>query len=998
MGGVSKNIRKLPPVIRVDEHKCINCHACITACPVKLCMDGSGSVIKINHDLCIGCGNCIHACTHGARSALDDAEAFFESARRGERFIAIAAPSVVSNFPGAYLNLNGFLRSLGASAVFDASFGAELTAESLKNYNRDTDVKALITQPCPAIVTFIEIYHPELLPYLAPFVSPVLHTIRMIRTFFPEWDGYRVVFISPCGAKRREFHEESGLHEGHDFQWEGGPFGNSALHWENVPHDGGRAQQPETFNVLFTSILAFLRHEGKRLADYPEAAFDGPSPERASSFSTPGGLLQTIDREIPGIWRKTRVVEGETVVYKYLEELRRALARETTQGSPDSNGSPETSPLSQWLIDCLNCSKGCNGGPGAVAQNKQFNELEAPVRARTVALIAEYVRKTGGERLAGIIGTYWKAGLYDKSYADLSANINFKRPSEREFQAVMLSMGKNTEKDHYNCSSCGYGSCADMAYAIFNGINKSQNCHHYDLLLLEEAKAKAEATTLTKSAFLANTSHEIRTPMNAILGMCELALREERNPEILEFLGSIKQAGNNLLTIVNDILDISKIEAGKLTIVNTEYSPATLINDCIAVIRVRLAEKPVCFVVDADPRIPARCLGDVVRIRQVLTNLLSNAVKYTKEGSILFRVECDIFDNLGGQRRAILLKFAVTDTGIGIKKEDAGDLFGNFNRFDQQHTSGIEGTGLGLAISRNLCRLMDGDITVESVYGQGSTFRADIPQTALTDEPLAAVKNAEAIAALVYDTRALSAESLKTALGRLGVRGVVAETKGAFLALLETGSFQYAVFPVSLMREAEDVLRKRLARGQPSVTPILLADSNGVSASGTALTVMTPAYAAPLADAINGVKKPGRDATTPAAFTCPTAKILAVDDLITNLKVIRGLLAPYKCEIDLCVSGKDAVRRVADERYDLVFMDQMMPEMDGTATLKAIRVLPVPYAKDIPVAVLSANALHGAKEQFLGEGFNDYLAKPIEIALLSEIMDKWIPASKKVTR
>jgi CheY-like chemotaxis protein/ferredoxin len=949
-------------------------------------MDGSGSVIKINHDLCIGCGNCIHACTHEARSALDDADAFFESARRGEKFIAITAPAVVSNFPGAYLNLNGFLRSLGAAAVFDASFGAELSIESLKTHIRNTDVKALITQPCPAIVTFIEIYHPELLPYLAQAVSPVLHTIRMIREFFHEWDGYRIVFISPCGAKRREFHEEAGFHETYDFHWESGrePPEKSAFHWEHGPHEKNRRhEQLEVFNVLFTSILACLHREGKRLADYPEAAFDGPCPERASSFSKPGGLLQTVDREMPGIWQNTRVIEGETVVYKYLEELRLSLAKET--------------PLSQWLIDCLNCSKGCNGGLGTVARNKQFNELEAPLRERTTALIEEYAHKTGEERLPDTIRKYWKEGLYDKTYADLSANINFKRPNEREFHEVMLTMGKKTEQDYYNCSSCGYGNCFDMAYAIFNGINKSQNCHHYNLLLLEEAKAKAEATTLAKSSFLANTSHEIRTPMNAILGMCELAIREERNPEIQEFLDSIKQAGNNLLTIVNDILDISKIEAGKLDIMNAEYAPAALINDCISIIRMRLAEKPVCFVVDVDPRIPARCLGDVVRLRQILINLLSNAVKYTKEGSILFRVECDFLDTIGDQAHKILLKFAVTDTGIGIKEENVNDLFGKFNRFDSQKTSGIEGTGLGLAISRNLCRLMGGDITVESVYGQGSTFRAEIPQTALTDEPLAKVKNAANITALVYDHRPISAESVKTALGRLGVQSVVAKTKAASLDLLETGDYQYAIFPAALLSEAAVVLERRRTRQKPAVIPILLADVNGVSAHNT-MSVVTPAYSAPLADAINGMKKIERDTKVSAAFTCPEAKILAVDDLVTNLKVIRGLLAPYKCEIDLCTSGKDAVKRVTEERYDLIFMDQMMPEMDGTETLKAIRALPVPYAKEIPVAVLSANALHGAKEQFLKEGFDDYLAKPIEIALLSEIMDKWIPGNKKDKR
>jgi CheY-like chemotaxis protein/nitrogen-specific signal transduction histidine kinase/ferredoxin len=946
-------------------------------------MDGSGSVIKINHDLCIGCGNCIRACTHGARSALDDADEFFEWARRGEKFIAITAPAVVSNFPGMYLRLNGFLRSLGAVAVFDASFGAELSIESLKNYIQKRGVKSLITQPCPAIVTFIEIYHPELLPHLAPFASPVLHSVRMIREFFHEWDGCPIVFISPCGAKRREFHEECGLYGENDFCWESSVHEEGALRWEpgpcendqgNIGGDGQTGEPEKFFNVLFTSILAYLHREEKHLADYPETAFDGPRPERAVSFSKPGGLLRAMDREMPGIWQETRVIGGEPVVYKYLEELRLSLAKKT--------------PLSQWLIDCLNCFKGCNGGPGAVAQNKQYSELENPLNMRAEALIREYADKTDEERLPNVIKQYWKEGLYDKTYADLSANINFKRPSDREFQAVMLTMGKKTEEDYYNCSSCGYGNCCDMAYAIYNGINKSQNCHHYNLLLLEEAKSKAEATTLAKSSFLANTSHEIRTPMNAILGMCELAIREERNPEILEFLNSIKQAGNNLLTIVNDILDISKIEAGKLDVINVEYELTSLINDCIAIIRIRIAEKPVHFIVDVDPRIPARCLGDVVRLRQILINLLTNAVKYTKEGSIHFCAEYAVIDE---STHKILLKFAVKDTGIGIKKENLDDLFGEFNQFDKKKNSGVEGTGLGLAISRNLCRLMGGDITAESVYGRGSTFRAEIPQTALTDEPLAEVKNSGDITMLVYDQRKLNAESIKTALDRLGIHNDIAETKTDYLELLKNGEYQHTVLPSSLFNEASDVLKQRLTRHKAAVVPILLADVNGVSADHNTITVMSPAYSASLADAINGMKKTDGVEKPSTAFTCPEAKILAVDDLVTNLKVIRGLLAPYRCEIDLCTSGKDAVKRIVEERYDMVFMDQMMPEMDGTETLKTIRALPASYAKKMPVVVLSANALHGVKEQFLKEGFNDYLAKPIEIALLSNIMDKWIP-------
>jgi CheY-like chemotaxis protein len=404
---------------------------------------------------------------------------------------------------------------------------------------------------------------------------------------------------------------------------------------------------------------------------------------------------------------------------------------------------------------------------------------------------------------------------------------------------------------------------------------------------------------------------------------------------------------------------------------------------------VRIAEKPIRFIVDVDPRVPVKCSGDIVRLRQILINLLSNAVKYTREGSIRFSAGYEVTDI---SARKILLKFAVEDTGLGIKTENLAELFGEFNQFDKNKNRGIEGTGLGLAISRNLCRLMGGDITVESVYGKGSTFRAEIPQTALTDTPLALVKNAENITVLVYDQRKASAESIKRALDKLGVQSVFAETKEAYLALLKTGTYKHTLFPVPVIDETLAVINSQ----QNPVIPIAMTDMNEAIASKNVASVMQPVYSAPLADAINGFRKTSLDLKTTASFTCPRAKILAVDDVVTNLKVIKGLLLPFQCETDLCTSGKDALKRIEEEKYDLVFMDQMMPEMDGLETLKALRLLPVAHAKETPVIALSANAVYGVREMFIQEGFTDYISKPIELARLSEIMDKWIPEGLKV--
>jgi iron only hydrogenase large subunit-like protein len=266
----------LAAVIRVDEEKCVNCHACIAACPVKYCNNGAGEKVTVNHDLCIGCGNCVHACTHKARIIVDDSGAFFGALEKKEKVIAIVAPAVASNFPGLYLNLNGYLKSLGVEAVFDVSFGAELTVFSYVKYIKEKTPAFCISQPCPAIVTYIEIYHPELIPHLAPADSPMLHIIKMIREYHPQYNDYKIAVFSPCIAKRREFDET-----GHG-----------------------------DYNVTFNALYEYLEQRNVNLASFKAEEYDNPPAERAVTFSMPGGLLITAERDSPGIGRVTRKIEG----------------------------------------------------------------------------------------------------------------------------------------------------------------------------------------------------------------------------------------------------------------------------------------------------------------------------------------------------------------------------------------------------------------------------------------------------------------------------------------------------------------------------------------------------------------------------------------------------------------------------------------------------------------------------------------------------------------
>jgi iron only hydrogenase large subunit-like protein/uncharacterized coiled-coil DUF342 family protein len=440
----------LPPVIKIDEEKCINCYACITGCPVKYCMNGSGEKLTINPDLCIGCGNCINTCTHKARVLIDDTPRFFEDLKQGNKIIAVVAPAIASVFPEQYLNVNGWLKSLGVEGFFDVSFGAELTVISYLDHIKTRNPRTVIAQPCPAIVSYVEIYNPKLLPFLAPADSPMMHTVKMIREYYPQYKDQKIAIISPCIAKRREF-DETGLVD---------------------------------YNVTMLALRDHLLAQKINLSSFPQIEYTGPRAERAAGFSSPGGLLDTAERFVPGIGRKGRKVEGVNSIYPYLDSISELL---------------DTDTKLLLMVDCLNCEKGCNGGPGTGNAEKALPLLENPIRARKDKLEEYHQPKKGKQEYTKYHRTldkYWKKNLYNRKYRDLSGNNIIRQPSEDELQTVYHKMRKYTEEDLYNCTSCGYGSCRAMAIAIFNNLNKPENCARYILTLLKEETKKEELNRL----------------------------------------------------------------------------------------------------------------------------------------------------------------------------------------------------------------------------------------------------------------------------------------------------------------------------------------------------------------------------------------------------------------------------------------------------------------------------------------------------------------------
>ncbi len=408
-----------------------------------------------------------------------------------------------------------------------------------------------------------------------------------------------------------------------------------------------------------------------------------------------------------------------------------------------------------------------------------------------------------------------------------------------------------------------------------------------EILRSEEEKRKAIYASESKARFLAQMSHEIRTPINAILGMNEIIINESSEDTIVSYAQDVQGAGATLLSLVNEILDFSKIESGKMELVPAEYEVASLLIDTYQMIAMRAQNKGLDLAFHCDKNMPRRLFGDAGRIMQILINLLTNAVKYTNEGRVTLNMDWQPLE-----KGKLVLKVAVSDTGIGIREESQARLFDSFERIDVKKNRHIEGTGLGLSITKSLVDLMGGNISVQSIYGKGSTFCVVLPQIIISDEPVG-----------------------EQHFGKVEREAVL----------------------------QEEQTEKRLLDAELD-------------------------------------------------FKAPDVHVLVVDDVPMNLRVFQGLLKSTEMQIDIASSGKECLQRIQEKVYELIFLDHMMPEMDGIEVLQHMRGMESNINHDTPVIMLTANAITGAKEEYLQAGFSEYLSKPIDNQKLRRLILRYLAA------
>ncbi|MDR0271745.1 MAG: response regulator [Clostridiales bacterium] len=479
---------------------------------------------------------------------------------------------------------------------------------------------------------------------------------------------------------------------------------------------------------------------------------------------------------------------------------------------------------------------------------------------------AAFINEVAGKRIDDIYSRFTNGDLFETIMRELLECVNY---NEMRRCDIFADIGKNAERRAFR-----------VTYVpMYDNELKGVIINWSDTTDIIKAKIDAEEANKSKSNFLATMSHEIRTPLNAIIGISQIQLQKYGlPPEYSAALEKIFTSGNHLLGIINDILDLSKIETGKFELSDVEYYLPNLINDAVQLNIVRIGSKPIDFILDLEDGLPSRMCGDELRLKQILNNLLSNAIKYTEKGYVKLLIR-HYWEN--GEIR---LRFVVEDTGQGLKMKDQSRLFSEYVRFNSDANRTTEGTGIGLNITQNLVKMMNGTIKAQSSYGCGSIFTVEVTQLAVECPPL-----------------------------------------GTKLA---------------------EKLRDFTFMGERQISTIQ--------------TIIDP---------------------------MPYGNVLVVDDVETNLYVAEGLLEPYELNIDTAISGFVAIDLIEHGRtYDIIFMDHMMPEMDGIETTQKLRALGYKGT----IVALTANALVGNGEMFKQNGFDDFIPKPIDANLLNNCLNKYV--------
>ncbi|MGF7017975.1 signal transduction histidine kinase/iron only hydrogenase large subunit-like protein [Lachnospiraceae bacterium PF1-21] len=979
------NAVDIKQLIQMDIDKCIGCNLCLRTCPIETAntayQDEFGNTkVSLDGEKCIQCGTCVKVCKHQARYINDDLERFLNDLKDGVSISLIVAPSIRALMPN-YKELFSWLHKLGVQLIYDVSLGADICTWAHLQYLKK-HTRPLITQPCPVIVSYCQQYRPELLEYLAPIQSPMACTALYLQK---QGHNERIASLSPCVAKSREHQETELIH----------------------------------YNITFRRLLDYLE---QHQITFPtgEYDFDNPPANAGRLFPLPGGLGENL-RFFIGDEYQIEKAEGTDV----FEQLNTYLQ------TPDQ--------LKPDVFDVLNCSGGCLLGPGGGTNKNLFNytaRLHASrqqVHAHRLEALRTMRQYDKSLKLSDYLRSYQAAPTSDTQI------------SYEALEQAFVSLKKTTfAQRHFNCGACGSSSCEDMARKIALGVNIPLNCvilsrdeakhekernarylsmvrnigdnlfqteglahkrfvtdslkqlsetidcsavaiwgrdnerstyeringwygnspsriaingdwpdewtnrlsrgEHLlinvkgerpelfpkdvstlyivpvhiqgkfwgfvdavdikeriysdeDAALIDsvghllisgileqelnhnliEATKTAQAASQAKTDFLSNMSHEIRTPLNAIIGMTNIGSEKSKNSDKNYAFSRIQEASEHLLGIVNDILDMSKIEAGKMELSLSEFSITEMLYRIQNVYQLPLKEKELRFLLTIADDIPPYLYGDDQRISQVVTNLLGNAIKFTPNcGEITIQAAGKFAsDNLFD------LEIAVSDTGIGITKEQQQKLFRSFTQAESGTSRKFGGTGLGLAISKRLVGIMGGEIALASHPDKGSTFTFSIP--------------------------------------------------------------------------------------------LRISSKNEAARQGTNLPV----------DANNYHN----------AFKGKT--ILLAEDVKINQEIVKALLAPTLASI---ISTDNGVKALAmfeqdPDKFDLIFMDLQMPEMDGLEATQRIRSLSHPAAQNIPIIAMTANVFREDVMRCLESGMNAHIGKPINTAELLQVTAKYLTCS-----